>query len=271
MPELPEVETTRRGILAHAQGRVITAVTVRNRQLRWPVPARLRAYLSNARIVSIERRGKYLIFDTGQGFMLVHLGMSGSLRIDEAGRAPKKHDHVEWTLDNGSLLRLHDPRRFGSVHWIKRSPEQHPLLRNLGPEPLAAEFDGAYLHRASRRHTCAVKHFIMNSKIVVGVGNIYANEALFLAGITPGRAANRVTAAQFEQLAAAIKTVLQDAIRKGGTTLRDFVNAEGNPGYFRLQLQVYARAGQACGRCGHSIRHKIMGQRSSYYCGHCQR
>jgi formamidopyrimidine-DNA glycosylase len=271
MPELPEVETTRRGILAHTQNRLITAVTVRNRHLRWPVPARLHANLCNTRILAIQRRGKYLIFETGGGFMLVHLGMSGSLRIDAAGRAPKKHDHVEWTLDNGSLLRLHDPRRFGSVHWIKDSPGDHPLLRDLGPEPLAAEFDGDYLHRISRHRKCAVKHFIMNSKIVVGVGNIYANEALFLAGIAPGRAANRVSAAQFGQLAAAIKAVLEDAIHKGGTTLRDFVNAEGNPGYFRLQLRVYDKAGHPCGRCGHVIRHKVMGQRSSYYCAQCQR
>jgi formamidopyrimidine-DNA glycosylase len=271
MPELPEVETTRRGILAHAQGRVITAVTVRNRRLRWPVPAGLNAKLSNARIVAIERRGKYLIFEIGRGFMLLHLGMSGSLRIDQAGRAPKKHDHVEWILDNGSLLRLHDPRRFGSIHWIKESPAEHPLLRNLGPEPLSAEFNGAYLHRLSRRHRCAVKHFIMNSKIVVGVGNIYANEALYLAGIAPGRASNRVSAAQFEQLAGAIKNVLENAIRVGGTTLRDFVNPEGNPGYFRLQLRAYERAGEPCGRCGHLIRHKVMGQRSSYYCPQCQK
>lgn len=271
MPELPEVETTRRGILAHAQNRLITAVTVRNRHLRWPVPARLHANLSNARIIAIQRRGKYLIFETDRGFMLVHLGMSGSLRIDMAGRSPKKHDHVEWALDNGSLLRLHDPRRFGSVHWIKDSPSDHPLLRDLGPEPLSAEFDGAYLHRLSRRRKCAVKYFIMNSKIVVGIGNIYANEALFLSGISPGRAANRVSAAQFEQLTSAIKTVLQDAIREGGTTLRDFVNPEGNPGYFRLQLCVYDKAGKPCGRCGHVIKHKVMGQRSSYYCPHCQK
>ncbi len=271
MPELPEVETTRRGILAHARNRLITAVTVRNRHLRWPVPAKLSDKLNNTRIVSIERRGKYLIFETGRGFMLVHLGMSGSLRIDAAGRAPKKHDHVEWALDDGSLLRLHDPRRFGSVHWIKESPGQHPLLRDLGPEPLAAEFDGAYLHCVSRRRSCAVKHFIMDSKVVVGVGNIYANEALFLAGIAPGRAANRISAAQFGKLATTIKTVLEDAIRVGGTTLRDFVNPQGNPGYFRLQLRVYERAGEACGRCGKTIKHKVMGQRSSYYCPHCQK
>lgn len=271
MPELPEVETTRRGILAHARDRVITAVTVRNANLRWPVPARLHARLSNARILDIRRRGKYLIFETGGGFMLVHLGMSGSLRIDEAGRPPKKHDHVEWALDDGSLLRLHDPRRFGSVHWIKEAPARHPLLRELGPEPLEAEFDGAYLYRRSRRYRCAVKHFIMNSKVVVGVGNIYANEALFLAGIAPGRAANRASAAQYEKLAEAIKEVLQDAIRQGGTTLRDFVNPEGNPGYFRLQLRVYERAGRPCTGCGGIIRHRVMGQRSSYYCTNCQK
>jgi formamidopyrimidine-DNA glycosylase len=271
MPELPEVETTRRGILAHAQNRLITAVTVRNRRLRWPVPAHLSAELRNTRIVDIRRRGKYLIFETGRGFMLVHLGMSGSLRIDTAGRTPRKHDHVEWALDDGSLLRLHDPRRFGSIHWIKESPDQHPLLRDLGPEPLSAEFDGAYLHRISRRRSCAVKHFIMDSKIVVGVGNIYANEALFLAGIAPGRAANRISAIQFEKLGAAIKNILEYAIREGGTTLRDFVNPQGNPGYFRLQLLVYGRAGDPCRNCGHIIKHKVMGQRSSYYCTHCQK
>ncbi|HEY3487357.1 MAG TPA: bifunctional DNA-formamidopyrimidine glycosylase/DNA-(apurinic or apyrimidinic site) lyase [Gammaproteobacteria bacterium] len=270
MPELPEVETARRGIAAQAHNCVITGVIVRNRRLRWPVPARLHANLVGARIVSIKRRGKYLIFKIGDGYMLVHLGMSGSLRFENAGCAPLQHDHVEWQLDNGRLLRLHDPRRFGSVHWIKHSPAQHPLLRNLGPEPLTLEFDGAYLHRLSRRRTTAVKNFIMNSRIVVGVGNIYANEALFLAGIAPGRAANRISATQFESLALAIKTVLQDAIRQGGTTLNDFVNPEGNPGYFRLQLQVYGRAGAACSRCGHTIRHKVMGQRASYYCPACQ-
>lgn len=271
MPELPEVETTRRGILAHAQNRVITGVTLRNTNLRWPVPARLPAVLRNARILDIRRRGKYLIFETAGGCMLVHLGMSGSLRIDAPQRPPKKHDHVEWALDNGSLLRLHDPRRFGSVHWIEGPPAEHPLLRELGPEPLEAEFDGGHLHRQSRRYRCAVKHFIMNSKVVVGVGNIYANEALFLAGIAPARAANRVSAPQYGKLAAAIKTVLQDAIRQGGTTLRDFVNPEGNPGYFRLQLRVYERAGSPCAQCGKAIRHKVMGQRSSYYCSHCQK
>jgi formamidopyrimidine-DNA glycosylase len=271
MPELPEVETTRRGILAHARDRVITGVKVRNRNLRWPVPAYLPAKLDNARILDIRRRGKYLIFETGNGCMLVHLGMSGSLRIDAAGRAPRKHDHVEWTLDDGSLLRLHDPRRFGSVHWTGNAPAQHPLLRELGPEPLDAEFDGRYLHLRSRRYRCAIKHFIMNSKIVVGVGNIYANEALFMAGISPGRAANRVSAAQYEKLVAAIKTVLRDSIRQGGTTLRDFVNPEGNPGYFRLQLRVYEKNGSPCVNCGGLIRHRVMGQRSSYYCPHCQK
>ncbi|HEX5055152.1 MAG TPA: bifunctional DNA-formamidopyrimidine glycosylase/DNA-(apurinic or apyrimidinic site) lyase [Gammaproteobacteria bacterium] len=271
MPELPEVETTRRGILAQARGRVITAVMVRNRNLRWPVPSRLAAHLSNTRILDIRRRGKYLIFETANGYMLLHLGMSGSLRIETADRAPKKHDHVEWALDDGRLLRLHDPRRFGSVHWIEESPEQHPLLRDLGPEPLGAGFDDGYLFRQSRRYRCSIKHFIMNSKVVVGVGNIYANEALFLAGIAPGRAANRVSAAQYEKLTGAIKTLLQDAIRQGGTTLRDFVNPEGNPGYFRLQLQVYEQTGKPCRRCGKPIRHRVMGQRSSYYCSGCQK
>jgi formamidopyrimidine-DNA glycosylase len=197
--------------------------------------------------------------------------MSGSLRIDGAGRAPKKHDHVEWALDDGSLLRLHDPRRFGSVHWIREAPAQHPLLRALGPEPLDAGFDGTYLHRLSRRHRCAVKHFIMNSKVVVGIGNIYANEALFLAGMAPGRAANRISAAHYDTLVDAIRTVLEDAIRAGGTTLRDFVDPAGNPGYFRLQLRVYEKTGNPCTCCGNPIRHRVMGQRSTYYCAHCQK
>jgi formamidopyrimidine-DNA glycosylase len=271
MPELPEVETTCRGIAPHITGRTFTDVIVRDRRLRWPVTRQLRDKLLNKRILAVERRAKYLIFTTSGGYMLVHLGMSGSLRIDSAERTHKPHDHIEWQFDNGVVLRLHDPRRFGSVHWIKDAPEQHALLRDLGPEPLTDAFDGGHLYRTSRKRAVAVKNFIMNAGVVVGVGNIYANEALFLAGIKPARAAGRLSAAQCDALATTIKEVLADAIRQGGTTLRDFVNAEGNPGYFRQQLRVYERTGQPCVRCGGRIRHAVLGQRSSYHCPQCQR
>jgi formamidopyrimidine-DNA glycosylase len=270
MPELPEVETTRRGIAAHITGRIITDVIVRDRRLRWPVPKQLRNKLLRTRMLAVERRAKYLLFATDGGHMIVHLGMSGSLRIDVAERAPKTHDHIEWQFDNGVLLRLHDPRRFGSVHWVAAEPRQHALLRDLGPEPLEDMFDGHYLYRKSRKRSVAAKNFIMNAGVVAGVGNIYANEALFLAGIKPTRPAGRLSAAHCQALAATIKTVLADAIDQGGTTLRDFVNAEGNPGYFRQQLRVYERTGLPCLQCGGDIRHTVLGQRSSYYCPRCQ-
>lgn len=270
MPELPEVETTRRGILRAVAGRRVTRVIVRDRRLRWPVPAGLVRALTGNIIDTVERRGKYLVFRTHTGSMLLHLGMSGSLRVVPATRPPDKHDHIDFILESGKALRLHDPRRFGSVHWTKKDPMQHPLLRHLGPEPLDSGFSGAYLLGRAAGRSQAVKTFIMDSRILVGVGNIYASEALFRARIHPGRAAGRISRERYNALATAIRAVLRSAIRKGGTTLRDFVNEAGEPGYFRVRLQVYGRNGEPCRRCGGTIRMIRSGQRATYYCPRCQ-
>jgi len=271
MPELPEVETTRRGIAPHVTGRVVRAVVVRDARLRWPVPtARLQRELVGQRIDDVTRRGKYLLLTTNAGALILHLGMSGSLRLVNCGEPPLKHDHVDIGLDGGQCLRLRDPRRFGAVLWTTRSADKHSLLKSLGPEPLGEGFDGDYLHQRSRGRRVAIKAFIMDSKVVVGVGNIYANEALFLAGIHPSTAAGRVSRARYGQLAAAIKQVLHEAIGQGGTTLRDFVNGEGKPGYFQQRLNVYGRAGEACPRCGGAIHLIRQGQRATYFCPQCQ-
>ncbi len=270
MPELPEVETTRRGILPHAQGERVSEVVVRDRRLRWPVPAELARMLPGASIDEIERRGKYLLFRTAAGTLICHLGMSGSLRVVDAADAPGKHDHLDIRLASGKILRYNDPRRFGCMLWTLSDPHQHALLRHLGPEPLQQGFDGAYLYARSRQRKVAVKAFVMDSKIVVGVGNIYANEALFLAGIRPGRAAGRVSLPRYEKLVAAIKLVLSAAIRQGGTTLRDFVGGDGQPGYFQQQLNVYGRGDQPCNSCGKELREIRIGQRTTVYCSNCQ-
>ncbi|MGH8283338.1 MAG: bifunctional DNA-formamidopyrimidine glycosylase/DNA-(apurinic or apyrimidinic site) lyase [Gammaproteobacteria bacterium] len=270
MPELPEVETTRRGIEPHLLGHIVTAVKVRDRRLRWPVPAALMKILPGQRIEAVTRRGKYLLLKTAAGSMILHLGMSGSLRVLSSDTPPEKHDHVDIVLDNGNALRLRDPRRFGSLLWTAKNSATHKLLRALGPEPLEDGFDGEYLFDKSRRRTIAVKNFIMNSHIVVGVGNIYASESLFLAGIHPERAAGRVSKERYRMLAKSIRKVLTAAIGAGGTTLRDFVREDGAPGYFRQHLRVYDREGKACERCGTAIRSRVTGQRSTYYCAHCQ-
>jgi len=270
VPELPEVETTRRGIAGHVTGRRVTAVVVRDRRLRWPVSRRLDADLPGQRIASVERRAKYLLLRCEAGTVLLHLGMSGSLRIVPAASPPRPHDHVDLCLDDGSCLRLHDPRRFSSLHWTTADPARHPRLRDLGPEPLEAEFSGEHLYRSLRGRRAAVKALIMDSHIVVGVGNIYASEALFRAGIRPGRAGGRVSRPRCERLAEAVRTTLADAIRVGGTTLRDYLDPQGTPGYFALTLSVYGRAGEPCRTCGTPIRHQVTGQRSSYYCPRCQ-
>lgn len=271
MPELPEVETTRAGIEPHLHGRRVTGVLVRQPLLRWPVPADLEGNIKGHTFDSIERRGKYLLLKTQSGTVLMHLGMSGSLRVVDAAVPPQPHDHVDIVLDSGHALRLRDPRRFGALLWTAGEPLLHPLLKDLGPEPLSAEFDGDYLHRHARGRTLTVKDFIMNSRVVAGVGNIYANEALFSAGIHPARAAGRIGLARYRLLAHAIKGVLQRAIEHGGTTLRDFVREDGNPGYFRYELRVYGKAGEACLTCGQSIKLRVIGQRSSFYCARCQR
>ena len=274
MPELPEVETTLRGVGPHIEGREIVSVVVRNPSLRWPVPDTVRL-AENRRIARCWRRAKYLLLETDRrdspGGLMIHLGMSGSLRVCDPADAPLKHDHFDLLLDSGRCLRFNDPRRFGALLWWDAPAGDHPLLRALGPEPLDGGFSGRHLHRLARGRKSAVKNFIMDGRTVVGVGNIYASEALFMAGIHPARAAGRVAEVRYEALAAAIRDVLQRAIRHGGTTLRDFLNSDGQPGYFAQELLVYEREAQPCFRCETPIRRKVIGQRSSYYCPACQR
>ncbi len=270
MPELPEVETTRRGLSEHCVGQTVADVVVRDSRLRWPVPEMLPALLTGQTIRSLERRAKYLLFRFDAGTLLVHLGMSGSLRVLPQFREPATHDHIDLLLASGARLRYNDPRRFGSFQWFPNGETLTPLAR-LGPEPLSPEFDGELLYRLSRGRRLAVKPFIMDGSIVVGVGNIYATEALFLSGIRPDRAASRVGRARYDALAAHIKQVLTNAIQRGGTTLRDFVGGDGQPGYFAQELFAYGRAGQPCKRCGTPLRDRVIGQRASVYCIACQR
>ena len=270
MPELPEVETTRRGIEAHILGNTISRVVVRNASLRWPVPRNLSKALAGMKVESLARRGKYLLLGFSSGSVIIHLGMSGSLRIVDCDTARHKHDHVEFVFQNNKCLRLRDPRRFGAVLYTSKDPLQHKLLAKLGPEPLQRDFSGQHLYTRSRGRKVAVKLFIMNSSIVVGVGNIYANEALFLAGIHPKRVAGRLSAERYDRLAQAIKKVLRAAIKSGGTTLRDFTAEDGRPGYFQQKLNVYGKAGEPCPGCGTPIKHITLGQRATYFCPHCQ-
>ncbi|MEE4184453.1 MAG: bifunctional DNA-formamidopyrimidine glycosylase/DNA-(apurinic or apyrimidinic site) lyase [Gammaproteobacteria bacterium] len=271
MPELPEVETTRRGIAPALEGRRISALQVRERRLRWPVPAGLEQRLRGQRVLRVSRRAKYLLLETAAGTALMHLGMSGSLRIVMPAEPPETHDHFDICTDAGDIIRFNDPRRFGSLLWGGMTPLQHPLLAQLGPEPLGAGFNGAHLWELARHRKVAVKSFIMNSQVVAGVGNIYANEALFRAGIHPQRAAGRIALQRMERLAAEIRAVLAAAIQVGGTTLRDYRGGDGKPGYFRQRLQVYERGGEPCRACATPVRHIVQAQRSTYYCTHCQR
>lgn len=270
MPELPEVETSRRGIAPHMEQQQISGVIVRDRRLRWPVPDDIDQHLPGQRISAVRRRAKYLLIETPGGTAMLHLGMSGSVRIIEQGEPAGKHDHVDIEFTSGKALRFRDPRRFGSLLW-SAEPYRHALLRNLGPEPLSDEFDGAYLAAAARGRKVSIKQFIMNASIVVGVGNIYASEALFIAGIHPKRQAGRVSAARLDLLAHAIKEVLERAITAGGTTLNDFVGGDGEPGYFRQKLNVYGRDDEGCRVCGQPITAIVQGQRSTFYCKRCQR
>lgn len=269
MPELPEVETTRRGIEPWLRGRRILHTEVRQPRLRWPVPRAVRD-LRDAPVTAVRRRAKFLLLDLKRGQILMHLGMSGSLRVLPADTPPGKHDHVDLVLDSGRVLRLRDPRRFGAVLWSAR-PDSHPLLAALGPEPLSADFSGESLWARSRGRRQAVKSFLMDNHTVVGVGNIYAQESLFRAGIHPSRAAGRISRVRYDALAEAVKTVLGEAIEVGGTTLRDFTGAGGKPGYFRQRLAVYGRGGEPCPACGAPLILARHGQRSTVYCGHCQR
>jgi formamidopyrimidine-DNA glycosylase len=270
VPELPEVETSRRGIAPWVEQQEIRDVIVRDRRLRWPVPADIDKCLPGQQIRSVGRRAKYLLLGTDAGTAMLHLGMSGSVRIIDQDEPAGKHDHVDIRLGSGKALRFRDPRRFGSLLWAE-NPHEHALLRDLGPEPLSAAFDGEYLWHASRGRKVAIKPFIMTSTVVVGVGNIYASEALFRAGIHPKRRAGRVARKRMDGLAAAIRSVLQRAIDAGGTTLRDFHGGDGEPGYFKQQLDVYDREGRPCRSCGTPVTCVVLGQRSTYYCKHCQR
>lgn len=270
MPELPEVETTRRGIAPYCEGHTVTDVIIRNHNLRWPVSRSLASRLRQQRIIAVERRAKYLLIRTNKGTLILHLGMSGSLRICDDSEPVQKHDHVDIVLSGNQRLRFNDPRRFGSLHWTTKAIDKHKLLSPLGPEPLGDGFNGAYLYQASRGRKVAIKNLIMNSHIVVGVGNIYASESLFLAGINPKRMAWRISLQRYEQLATAIKEVLRAAIDSGGSTLNDFVRPDGQPGYFQHHFRVYGKAGEPCEHCGHPLSQTTLGQRSTFYCKSCQ-
>jgi formamidopyrimidine-DNA glycosylase len=269
VPELPEVETTRRGVAPWVEGQVLTGWLVRNASLRWPVE--LPPELEGQKVLAVRRRAKYLLVHMPVGTLIIHLGMSGSLRVLTPDVAPLKHDHVDLQFGNEKILRFNDPRRFGCILYQPgEDPYVHPLLCNLGPEPLGNTFSGAHLHGVSRKRKVAVKSFIMDAKVVVGVGNIYAAEALFVAGIRPAVAAGRVPLHAYERLADAIRVILARSVKQGGTTLRDFVGSDGKPGYFKQQLNVYGREGQACRVCGSLLVGRVLGQRSTVYCGHCQ-
>ena len=271
MPELPEVETTRRGIAPHVTGRSVLRVDVYDRQLRWPVPADLDARLRGARIDRVDRRSKYLLLRVGPSTLLVHLGMTGSLRIWREPPPRMAHDHVDIVFDDGTTLRYRDPRRFGAVLWVPSAVERHPLLASLGPEPFDAAFEAGYLWRATRSRSAAIKLALMDNRVVTGVGNIYANETLFRSGIHPALAANRVSRQRLARVVENVRAVLTEAIAKGGSTLRDYVGSDGSSGYFQLDYFVYGRAGEACRVCGTPIRSSRLGGRSSFHCPQCQR
>lgn len=270
MPELPEVETTRLGLLPRLQHRTLTRIVVRNPRLRWPVPADLETRLGGLTLKGLDRRGKYLLFDFGAATQIVHLGMSGSLRLAGPDEPAALHDHVDWLFDDGSTLRLRDPRRFGAVLWTD-DVTRHPLLVHLGPEPLTPAFDTAYMHAQCQRRNAAIKQVIMDAQVVVGVGNIYASESLFHAGIRPATAARRLSRPACARLVTAIKQVLTAAIAAGGSSLRDYVASDGELGYFQLQTRVYDREGLPCKTCSNPIRRIVQGQRASFYCSTCQR
>ena len=271
MPELPEVETTRRGLAPHVEGRRVTGVILRRPDLRWPIPAEVGEQLPGRRIAAVRRRAKYLLMDTDAGdSALLHLGMSGMLRVLPGDTPVGAHDHVDLALDSGRVLRFTDPRRFGSLLWQPAGTE-HELLRGLGPEPLSDAFDGDWLFARSRGRSAPVKSFLMDQRIVVGVGNIYVAEALHAAGVSPLRAAGRVSRERYIALAAEIRRILEHAIRRGGTTLRDFLAPDGAPGYFEQELSAYGRGGEPCPRCGRPLKQAMLAQRATVWCGHCQR
>jgi len=268
VPELPEVETTLKGIEPFLLGYDIESTVVRNSSLRWPVPVQVHQ-LQDQNVQNVSRRGKYIIVHFENGALLIHLGMSGNLRVVESGVPVQKHDHVDFLVNSGKIIRYNDPRRFGCVLWTDNW-QAHKLIQGLGLEPLTEVFTGSYLHNRAKGKKTTIKQFIMNSKLVVGVGNIYANEALFLAGIHPGRAASSISLKRMKILVACIKQVLSDAIEQGGTTLKDFVGSDGKPGYFKQQLHVYGRAGESCKKCKETLQEVRQNNRSSVFCSHCQ-
>ena len=274
MPELPEVETTRLGLLPQVEGKRVSQVIVRERRLRWPVPANFANCIRGSTIKSISRRGKYLLWNcesgAKSGFLLSHLGMSGSLRVVAVGEQVARHDHIDIQLENGPVVRYTDPRRFGAMLWIAGREASHPLLDSLGPEPLSVEFTASHLYASSRGRSVSIKEFVMNSRMVVGVGNIYASESLFRAGIHPRRAAGKISFARYERLVDAIQKTLSDALRAGGSSLRDYVKADGEAGYFQIDAFVYGRAGLPCRICEAPIQSFVLGQRSTFFCAKCQ-
>lgn len=270
MPELPEVETSRRGIKPHIINQTIIDVIVRQRQLRWPIPASLKKQLNQQSIQAVDRRGKYLLLNTQAGTLIIHLGMSGSLRICPVNSEAEKHDHLDIVFSNQKILRLRDPRRFGCVLFSRNDPMQHKLLISLGPEPLSSDFDVDYLYNMTRNKKASIKSVIMNSHIVVGVGNIYANESLFKSGINPKRSASNISYQRYKMLVEEIRRILIAAIQQGGTTLKDFTREDGQPGYFQQTLSVYGKPNQPCPQCSRPIRMIKQQQRATYYCPHCQ-
>ena len=277
MPELPEVEVTRRGVAPHLEGRIVEQVVFRREGLRWPFPAHLAESLVGQRITQVGRRGKYLLIGFASGTLIVHLGMSGHLRVLPPGVEPKKHDHFDLVVNDGvqsQVLRLHDPRRFGAVLWHAHDDgdiDQHILLRGLGVEPLEDKFSAELLHKATRKRSAPIKQVLLAGDIVVGVGNIYACESLFKAGISPKTPAGRISRARYDKLAAAIREILAEAIVQGGSTLKDFIAVNGQSGYFQQTYFVYDRAGVPCRNCGAPVRQIKQGQRSTFYCATCQR
>ncbi len=271
MPELPEVETTCRGLSPHIVGKSVKEFKIHNGKLRWPVPPQLKNLLKNKILLNLSRRGKYLLFKFEHGTLLWHLGMSGSIRIIKDNTPREKHDHIEVIFGNDCILRYNDPRRFGAAVWTEKTPEEHTLIAHLGPEPLTKEFSSEYLFEKSRKKTQKVKSWVMDGKLVVGVGNIYANESLFKARINPNKPAGKLTKKNCDNLIKEIKTILKKAIQQGGTTLKDFVGGDGKPGYFAQQLNVYGREEQPCPACAKKITQKIIAQRSTFYCTQCQK
>jgi formamidopyrimidine-DNA glycosylase len=271
MPELPEVETTRRGIAPHVEGKIVSNIIVRQAKLRWPISPEISNLLPGLTIKQVTRRAKYLLIGTDKGTLIIHLGMSGSLRVINANTPAEKHEHIDIIFNDDKCLRYKDPRRFGCLLWSSEPIEEHKLIKHLGPEPLSNDFDIADFYLKAKSKRVPIKSLIMDGHIVVGVGNIYASEALFLSGIHPKRAANNISKERLMRLVIAIKDILAQAIEQGGTTLKDFVNSEGNPGYFQQTLNVYGRAKQPCTRCKNPIKQIVIGQRSTFYCSNCQR